>query len=482
MSSDTLPTREGILGQIIHSIGKKLLPGDLKGGIALTLPSGARHMIGFERPGPACDLQVRNYRPVWSAIRRGAVGFAESYMVGDIDSSDITAVLRFYLQNRDTLDRAAGPVFYKSLFDRLFHLMRANTKAGSRRNISAHYDLGNDFYGHWLDQTMSYSSALFREGRPEPRGCAGRQIRSGARRARTRQALANPGNRMRMGRLRGGRGEPRSSCDRPHHFARTAGLCAKHALAARPRSASRTTATTRAVRCHRLDRDDRGRGRGELADLFPVLHDRLEARRLRGRAGHHHRRALLSDGYRRKTRFHPALHLSGRHAADQGDPRRAGGARRARLRDASRPSATDYARTLALWRERFEVRLERHREARASTRTSAAAGATISPTARRASRAADRRRASTVSAAPGDRLRACPRNPDMLKRNDNASFDLLAFFEGRTHASGVFEDRSGRIKRRFTVEPRGHCEWQHPAFWTRISCSTMASASAGPGR
>jgi cyclopropane-fatty-acyl-phospholipid synthase len=88
---------------------------------------------------------------VWSAIRRGAVGFAESYMAGDIESSDITAVLRFYLQNRHALDSAAKPVFYKSLVDRLFHLMRRNTRNGARRNISEHYDLGNDFYAEWLD-------------------------------------------------------------------------------------------------------------------------------------------------------------------------------------------------------------------------------------------------------------------------------------------------------------------------------------------
>jgi cyclopropane-fatty-acyl-phospholipid synthase len=164
MTSDTLQARDGLLGHVIAAVGRKLLPRDIEGGITLTLPSGKVHRLGYARPGASCDLQLKNFRPVWNAVRRGAIGFAESFMAGDVESSDITAVLRFYLQNREPLNKAAKPVFYKSLGDRLFHLMRANTKAGARRNISAHYDLGNDFYALWLDRTMSYSSAFFGKG------------------------------------------------------------------------------------------------------------------------------------------------------------------------------------------------------------------------------------------------------------------------------------------------------------------------------
>jgi cyclopropane-fatty-acyl-phospholipid synthase len=166
MTSETLQAREGIVGQIIAGVGRKLMPRDIVGGMTLTMPSGKVHRLGYARPGAQCDLQIRNFRPVWSAVRRGAIGFAESFMAGDVESSDITAVLRFYLQNREPLNKAAKPVFYKSVGDRLFHMMRANTRAGSRRNISAHYDLGNDFYALWLDPTMSYSSAYFGTGAP----------------------------------------------------------------------------------------------------------------------------------------------------------------------------------------------------------------------------------------------------------------------------------------------------------------------------
>ena len=164
MTSETLNARESLIGQAIAATGRRLLPGDLIGGLTLTMPSGRQHRIGLQKPGIHCDLTLRNYRPVFSAMRRGAVGFAESFILGDVESSDITAVLRFYLGNRDGLNRAGKSVFFKSVGDRLFHLMRQNTKAGARRNISAHYDLGNEFYALWLDRTMSYSSGFFGNG------------------------------------------------------------------------------------------------------------------------------------------------------------------------------------------------------------------------------------------------------------------------------------------------------------------------------
>jgi cyclopropane-fatty-acyl-phospholipid synthase len=164
MTTETLNAREGLIGQAIAATGRRLMPPDLSGGLTLTLPSGRQHRIGFQKPGIHCDLTLRNYRPVLAAMRRGAIGFAESVVAGDVESSDITSVLRFYLKNRDALNRAGRPVFFKSLGDRLFHLLRQNTRAGARRNISAHYDLGNEFYALWLDRTMSYSSGFFGKG------------------------------------------------------------------------------------------------------------------------------------------------------------------------------------------------------------------------------------------------------------------------------------------------------------------------------
>jgi cyclopropane-fatty-acyl-phospholipid synthase len=352
MSSETLPTRDGFLGQIIHSIGKKLLPGDLKGGIALTLPSGVCHMIGFERPGAACDLQVRNYRPVWCAIRRGAVGFAESYMAGDIDSSDITAVLRFYLQNRDTLDSAASPVFYKSLFDRLFHLMRANTKAGSRRNISAHYDLGNDFYAHWLDQTMSYSSAFFGKGAQslEAAQVAKYDLVLDA------LELGKPSRILEIGCGWGGFAE--GATNRGHHVT---GLTISREQLAYAETRLGGNAELR----FEDYRDNTGRydaiasiemieavGEANWPTYFRVLHDRLEP------GGCAAVQAITMDerfypGYRKTTDFIQRYIFPGGMLPTKAIL--AEQASRAGLAfETLQTFGTDYARTLALWRDRFE--------------------------------------------------------------------------------------------------------------------------------
>lgn len=164
MTAQPMAVQDGWLGRLIIAAGARLLPRELKGGVCLTLPSGRELRIGFTEPGIACDLQLRSYGPVWSSIRRASVGFSEAYLRGQWDSTDVTALLRFYIQNRTSLDRAASPVFYQSIIDRLAHLMRPNSRNGARRNISAHYDLGNDFYALWLDETMSYSSAYFGKG------------------------------------------------------------------------------------------------------------------------------------------------------------------------------------------------------------------------------------------------------------------------------------------------------------------------------
>ena len=164
MTSQPLTLDESWISKLVVAIGSRLLPAELTGGITLTLPSGKDHRIGFTTPGITCDLQLRSWWPVWSSIRRASVGFSEAYLEGQWESSDITALIRFYLQNRSHLDSAAAPVFSNSVFDRIAHVLRPNNRNGARRNISAHYDLGNDFYALWLDETMSYSAAYFGHG------------------------------------------------------------------------------------------------------------------------------------------------------------------------------------------------------------------------------------------------------------------------------------------------------------------------------
>lgn len=154
-------TRDGLLGQMIVSVAKRLLPTDFKGSLELTLPSGQVIMLGGKNPGERADLKLHNFSVVWASIRRAQLGFFDRYMAGDVESRDPTAFFRFYLQNRAGLDGASRFVFFSSLKDKLWHKKRDNNKDGSKDNIAAHYDLGNAFYKLWLDDTMTYSSAVF---------------------------------------------------------------------------------------------------------------------------------------------------------------------------------------------------------------------------------------------------------------------------------------------------------------------------------
>lgn len=131
-----------------------------RGRLEVALPGGARRAFG-EPHGAAADLQVRNLNAFSRVLRSGDIGFAEGYLEGDWTTSDLLRLLTLLAENRSALEGPLYGSFLGRLLQRLLHAMRANTRAGSRRNIAAHYDLGNDFYALWLDPTMTYSSALF---------------------------------------------------------------------------------------------------------------------------------------------------------------------------------------------------------------------------------------------------------------------------------------------------------------------------------
>ncbi len=154
--------RVGVLERIIVKAASKLLPTSFKGKLDLTLPSGRTLTIGGATPGETADLTLKNFKVIWAGIRRAQLGFFERYLAGDVESQNPTAFFRFYLQNRSGLDKAST-FFFPSFVDKIWHKKRDNNRNGSKDNISAHYDLGNSFYKLWLDDTMSYSSAVFDE-------------------------------------------------------------------------------------------------------------------------------------------------------------------------------------------------------------------------------------------------------------------------------------------------------------------------------
>ncbi|WP_108879860.1 class I SAM-dependent methyltransferase [Anderseniella sp. Alg231-50] len=155
-------SRRRLTGRVLEILGRRMVKDRLQGQLRLTLPDGHRLALGQRTAhGVDADLTINSYRVLEKCIRRGSVGFGEAYMAGDIDCSDLVALFRFFLVNRGAFHAAGGNLFKVRLGDKLAHKQRRNTLSGSRRNIAAHYDMGNDFYAHWLDAGLTYSSALF---------------------------------------------------------------------------------------------------------------------------------------------------------------------------------------------------------------------------------------------------------------------------------------------------------------------------------
>lgn len=131
------------------------------GTLTVTLPSGPSIHHRGARPGPEGMLSVRRWRALLRLLLAGDLGLARAYMDDDCRSPDLRALLEFGARNARARNKLPSDLPLARSLDRVRHALRANTRTGSRRNIAAHYDLGNDFYALWLDRGMNYSSALF---------------------------------------------------------------------------------------------------------------------------------------------------------------------------------------------------------------------------------------------------------------------------------------------------------------------------------
>ena len=124
---------------------------------------GQNYLIEGADPGPEAHIHLHNpMRVLKKVARRGDTGLAEAYMDGDWDSGNLTELLFWGARNFHSLSETLGAKGLVRWVLRLKHMLRSNTRKGSRRNIEAHYDLGNDFYAQWLDPSMTYSSAIFK--------------------------------------------------------------------------------------------------------------------------------------------------------------------------------------------------------------------------------------------------------------------------------------------------------------------------------
>jgi len=136
-----------------------------RGSLKVRLPDGRAVLVGGKAPGPDAELVLKNWRLPGRAFSGGTIGVAESYMDGDWESPDVTSFLELFVVNSVVGEKVAGGASWLiNTVQRIRHWFNENTRTGSKRNISAHYDLGNAFYEKWLDPSMTYSSALYGTG------------------------------------------------------------------------------------------------------------------------------------------------------------------------------------------------------------------------------------------------------------------------------------------------------------------------------
>ncbi len=132
-----------------------------RGRLDMVLPDGRTLRFSGKEPGPAAEMVVHDKKFLRAVVAKGDIGFAEAFMDGAFDTPDLPALLEYFSANWDDAGKLVIGSAIARFFVNLHHVRRANTKKGSKRNILAHYDLGNDFYAAWLDPTMTYSSAIF---------------------------------------------------------------------------------------------------------------------------------------------------------------------------------------------------------------------------------------------------------------------------------------------------------------------------------
>jgi len=132
------------------------------GCLDITLPDGQRLSFGQSSTEDLrADLIVKEWNVFQNALKSGDIGFAESFISGDWETSNLTQLMELFIANRRAIDRIIYGTWLGRLYYLIKHWMRRNNRSNSTKNIHAHYDLGNSFYQLWLDESMTYSSALF---------------------------------------------------------------------------------------------------------------------------------------------------------------------------------------------------------------------------------------------------------------------------------------------------------------------------------
>jgi len=150
-----------MLGKTITQKFLKALEHIEFGSMDVITPDGKLHQFSGSKPSAHATLKLHDWRAIPVFATKGDIGFAEAYRDGWWDSDDLTNLFLIGLQNEKALDKYIYGGLIGRIASRVSYLFTRNTLGGSKKNIHAHYDLGNEFYKLWLDESMSYSSALF---------------------------------------------------------------------------------------------------------------------------------------------------------------------------------------------------------------------------------------------------------------------------------------------------------------------------------
>jgi cyclopropane-fatty-acyl-phospholipid synthase len=150
-----------LVAPVFHRLLDRIDAGLVAGRLDAALPDGTERMLGGRADGPECRVDLHSWRALIRLATGGSAGWYRGWAAGEWSSPDPVPLFALFMRNAVALGTAARPRGPARWAGKLLHWARRNHKAGSRRNIAYHYDLGNDFYALWLDRNMHYSSALF---------------------------------------------------------------------------------------------------------------------------------------------------------------------------------------------------------------------------------------------------------------------------------------------------------------------------------
>ena len=160
-----LPSAAPPAARVVLGLLQRLQHGTLD----LQLPDGSVMHLGHGAAGGRrAALRLHDWQVCGAVLKSGDIGFAESWIAGHWSSPDLVTLLTLFIANRDTIEKAIYGSWWGRLAYRIKHLRNRNSRVGSKKNIHAHYDIGNSFYRHWLDETMNYSSAWFNGDLQQP--------------------------------------------------------------------------------------------------------------------------------------------------------------------------------------------------------------------------------------------------------------------------------------------------------------------------